>query len=370
MSTNTEADNADAPSTTTDVPQNTESDADPEATVEAEVEPEADAAAVPEPDNDSESATEPEIDVEAETEPDVDGTNTASDVDDKARPEVETEPDTEDDGDGEEADVESEEEAKEEEEGISGPPTQFQAAIKGGEIKDFVSTLRALVDEAKITVSPDGLTTRAVDPANVAMYDIELTTAAFESYDATEGVLGVNLERLEEVLKLANKGDLVQFAFDTTTFKLGIHIDGVEFTMACIDPDSIRAEPDIPDMDLPASVTADADDLSRGVKAADMVSDHIRLHLNEEARTFNFVAEGDTDDVNFELKESDLSDMVVAEASSLFSLDYMKDLVKEMPKSQDVTLTFGSEFPVMINYKFADGDGSVLSMLAPRIESN
>lgn len=383
MSTNTESDNSDAQpeptaETSPDVPQDPEQE--PNQEPEAEATAEAEAEAVPEPEIESEEAVEPEVEpdvndsddgeadteVQDEPEPEVEDVGDGEDAEDESEPESEGEEGAESDGD-EDDDAEVEEEA---EEGISGPPSQFQAAIKGGEIKDFVSTLRAIVDEAKITITPDGLATRAVDPANVAMYDIELSTAAFESYDATEGILGVNLERLEEVLKLANKGDLVQLVFDTKTFKLGIHVDGVEFTMACIDPDSIRAEPDIPDMDLPASVTAESDDLSRGVKAADMVSDHIRLHLNEDARTFNIVAEGDTDDVTFELKESDVSEMVVAEANALFSLDYMKDLVKEIPKGEEATLTFGSDFPVMMDYEFADGDGTVLSMLAPRIQSD
>jgi proliferating cell nuclear antigen len=91
--------------------------------------------------------------------------------------------------DGTEEDDVEEAQSEREEETISGPPGQFQAALKGGVIRDFVSTLRAIVDEAKLTVTPDGITTRAVDPANVAMYDVQLHSGAFESYDASEGLL-------------------------------------------------------------------------------------------------------------------------------------------------------------------------------------
>ena len=250
------------------------------------------------------------------------------------------------------------------------PPQQFTAAIKGGAIKEFVSTLRAIVDEAKIRVGPDGIHTRAVDPANVAMYDVTLAAGAFESYDATEGVLGVNLERFEEVLKLAKKNDLVQLSFNTTSFKLVIHIDGVEFTMALIDPDSIRKEPEIPEMDLPISLTLEEAQISRGVKAADMVSDHIRFRCDESETTVYIEAEGDTDNVCLELADDDLVALTAADGNALYSLDYVNDISKQFPKGTEITLTFGGDFPMMFEYEFSDGECDVLAMLAPRIQSD
>jgi proliferating cell nuclear antigen len=343
MSANTEPDNPDVQSA--DITPDIEVDDSPE------VEPE------PEVESESESQPEPERDSEPETE-----TETEGDVDTEAVG-----------ADVEDADEEPEDDAKEavDEESVTGPPRQFQAAIKGGEIKEFVETLRALVDEAKFHISPDGIQARAVDPANVAMDDIELFAAAFESYDATEGILGLNLERLEDVLKLANKGDLVQLSFDTSTFKLVIHIDGVEFTMACIDPDSIRQEPDIPDMDLPISFTAEEAKISRGVKAADMVSDHIMIRCDETEQAVHIEASGDTDDVDLELtNDDDLVALTAADGEALYSLDYVKDISRKIPKNAEVTMTFGTDFPVMIEYEFADGEGKVLSMIAPRIRSD
>lgn len=64
-----------------------------------------------------------------------------------------------------------------------GPPAQFQAAIQGGTIKTVLKTLRAIVDEARLHIDEDGITIQVVDPANVAMDDLELSAAAFESYD-------------------------------------------------------------------------------------------------------------------------------------------------------------------------------------------
>ncbi|QLC35632.1 DNA polymerase sliding clamp (plasmid) [Halarchaeum sp. CBA1220] len=344
MSTNTESDNADAkPTTTPDADTiDTEPQVEPEEEDEVEVSP----------------------DVEAETEP------VEPDNDDVTGKEVPKEADDEI-ANGDDAETEGEADAEDDGEAVvTGPPQQFQAAIKGGAIKEFVGTLRAIVDEAKIRVDPDGIQTRAVDPANVAMYDASLAAGAFESYDATDGVLGVNLKRFAEILKLAKKDDLVQLSFNTTTFKLVVHIDGVEFTMALIDPDSIRKEPELPDMDLPVSFTIEEAQIRRSVKAADMVADHIRFRCEEAEETVFIEAEGDTDNVSLELTESDLAALTAAEGQALYSLDYVKDISKQFPRGTEITLTFGSDFPMMIEYEFSNGECEVLAMLAPRIQSD
>lgn len=336
MSTNTESDTADAqPATAPDVA----SEAESESEIDTQPEPEVETIAEPESGPNVETDTDADADGDAET-------DTKS----------ESEPESEGDDDAEVV--------------VMRPPQQFTAAIKGGAIKEFVSTLRAIVDEAKIRVGPDGIHTRAVDPANVAMYDVTLAAGAFESYDATEGVLGVNLERFEEVLKLAKKNDLVQLSFNTTSFKLVIHIDGVDFTMALIDPDSIRKEPEIPEMDLPISLTLEEAQISRGVKAADMVSDHIRFRCDESETTVYIEAEGDTDNVCLELADDDLVALTAADGNALYSLDYVNDISKQFPKGTEITLTFGGDFPMMFEYEFSDGECDVLAMLAPRIQSD
>jgi len=310
--------------------------------------------------------TAEEDDTDATTNDDVDG---EADIDGEPAADLIDEQDSNEESIAEASDEADAEDETEEENVIRGPPERFQAAILGGELKNFVSTLRVIVDEAKLNVGPDGITSRAVDPANVAMYDLELSVAAFESYESCEGVVGVNLERFESVLKLAKKDDIVQVSFDTSTYKLLIVIDGVEFTMACIDPDSIRQEPEIPEMELPISLTVEGSQISRAVKAADMVSDHIGFRCVEADETVFIEAEGDTDDVSLRLTADEYESLDAADGRALFSLDYIKNISKKLPKTDDVTLTFGDQFPMLVDYEIADGECSVAAMVAPRIET-
>ena len=246
----------------------------------------------------------------------------------------------------------------------------FKAIVSADTFGTALDSVSALVDECKIHLNEEGLAIRAVDPANVGMVDLSLAADAFESYEADGGQIGVDLSRLEDIVGMADGGQLVQLELDEETRKLHIQIDGLEYTLALIDPDSIRQEPDIPDLDLPARIVVEGRDINRAVKAADMVSDHIALGVDEDERTFYVNAEGDTDDVHLELDEEDLIDLTPGPARSLFSLDYLKDMNKAIPTDSEVTIELGEEFPVKLHFEIAEGNGEVTYMLAPRIQSD
>ena len=246
----------------------------------------------------------------------------------------------------------------------------FKAIVSASTLRDALDSVSVLVDECKIRLNEEDLSIRAVDPANVGMVDLTLDAAAFESYEADGGVIGVNLGRLEDIAGMANSGDLVHLELDEETRKLHIEMEGLSYTLALIDPDSIRQEPDIPELDLPASIVVEGAQLDRGIKAADMVSDHIALRVDEADEAFYIEAQGDTDDVDLKLEREDLIDLTAGPANSLFSLDYLKDMNKAIPKDTEVTIDLGEEFPVKLHYEFAEGLGHVTYMLAPRIQSD
>ena len=246
----------------------------------------------------------------------------------------------------------------------------FKAIVSADTLKETLDSVSVLVDECKIHLDEDGLSIRAVDPANVGMVDLDLGAAAFESYEADGGLIGVNLSRLEDIAGMADAGQLVQLELDEETRKLHIQIDGLEYTLALIDPDSIRQEPDIPDLDLPAHVVIEGRDIDRAVTAADMVSDHIALGVDTADELFYIDAAGDTDDVHLELTRDQLIDLEAGDAHSLFSLDYLKDMNKAIPKDAEVELELGDEYPVKLHYDIAEAQGRVTYMLAPRIQSD
>ncbi|WP_330630394.1 DNA polymerase sliding clamp [Halocatena halophila] len=246
----------------------------------------------------------------------------------------------------------------------------FTAIVSSGTLLAALDSVSVLVDECKIRLDEDGATIRAIDPASAGMVDLRLEADAFESYETDGETIGVNLTRLEDIAGMANADDLINLTLEEKTRKLQIQIDGLEYTLALIDPDSIRQEPDLPDLDLPATIAIEGRDIDRAVTAADMVSDHIALGVNDAEEFFYVDAEGDTDDVHFELDRDELISLSAGDAHSLFSLDYLKEMNKAIPKDAEVTVDLGDEFPVNLQFEIAEGNGSVTYVLAPRIQGN
>lgn len=280
--------------------------------------------------------------------------------------------------DEERSEAEAYEQPEEEEEVESADLTTerggFHCVVEQHVLFDFFETFSTIVDEIKLHIDDGGFYGAAVDPANVAMVEEELGEGAFEHYSSTGGLIGVNVARFHDILSLGDDDDLVELELDQETRKLHVEIDGLEYTLALIDPDSIRQEPDIPELELSSEIVLEGDRIYRGVKAADMVSDHIRLSVDPATETFNIEAAGDTDDVDLELGRDDLIDLQVGEADSLFSLDYLKDLKNAFGKDTEITIELGDEYPVKLHFEHIEADGethgSVTMMLAPRIQSD
>lgn len=261
---------------------------------------------------------------------------------------------------------------------VSHSPSIFKASIELSRLEAVFSTVGCLVDEAKLRVGEDRIAVRAVDPANVAMIDLDMHSRAFDSYQATTGVLGINVSRVIDVLSVGNDSDTVELELNVETRKLNIAVDGLEYTIALIDPDSIRQEPDLPDLELTTSIEMNSKVFSQAVDAGDMVSDHIGIGFEvggpgaRESDYAEFYANGDTDDVDFDLTARDDVDTidVSQDGESIFSLDYLKQFEKMVPKDETVELEVGDEFPAKIFFNVADSHAAVEGMLAPRIKSD
>ena len=243
----------------------------------------------------------------------------------------------------------------------------FKAVIGAEKLKDSIESVSTLVDEARFRLTPQGLSVKAVDPSNVAMVSFDLSKDAFDSFEATEGELGIDLTKLNGVMEMADKSDVIELELDEAAHKLIVRMRGLAYTMSLLDPSSIRKEPKVPTLDLPAHIVIRGEDIKRAVKAAEKVSDYMSMGVRGDI--FFMEAQGDTDSVLVELKKDQLIGLEASDAKSLFSLDYLSDLSKILAKSNEVTIDLGKDFPLKIRVKIAQGHGDVSYMLAPRVES-
>lgn len=248
-----------------------------------------------------------------------------------------------------------------------------EAIIEASTLKQYVDVFTPLVDEGRIHFNDDGITTRVCDAANVAMIaPATLDAAAFESYDAPgAATIGVSFVTLSERLGAANSGDLVHLKVDMETRKLRLSYRNIDQSVAMIDPDAIQQEPDLPDLDLPNELTVEAGDLDEAATVIDMVTDHIGIDARPDDREVALIGEGDVDDTTVTFGDEETIHADVPEDTwSLFSLDYVEELVKPMPGDAEVRIRFGDEFPMKLDWEACDGHLTVHELLAPRIQSD
>lgn len=244
----------------------------------------------------------------------------------------------------------------------------FKASIDIDLLRDSIAALSVIVEEVRLRITPEGISVKAVDAANVAMVIFDLKSGAFESYEASETEIGLSLEKLNDILAIVDKKTVASLELDEESQKLLIDLGGFKYTLSLIELSTIRTEPRIPQLDLPARVTLSGQEFRTAIKAAEKISDHITLGVS--GNTFFMEAKEDTDSVRLEMDSSQLIDLKSGDACSLFSLDYLTNISKPSGKSSEVSLSLGRDFPILIYFETAAGAGTVTYLLAPRIESD
>jgi len=243
----------------------------------------------------------------------------------------------------------------------------FNVKVKSDIIKGIIDVTSPLVNEAKFNITSKGISLKAVDPAHVAMVELDIKSTAFEEYKSDDMELGIDLDKLSGIMRLADSGDTVSLKYDEKSNRLIVTIGNLVRRMGLIDtagmPDS-----KVPDLDLPAKAIITASELSKGVRASEAVSDHLALSVDKEA--FELSAEGDTDTVNLKLPK----DMLVELSSpgkfkSLFSIDYFSNMIKPVKAGDPITIFLGNDNPIRVDFDIAEKKGHVIYLLAPRIES-
>lgn len=248
---------------------------------------------------------------------------------------------------------------------------EFRAVVSAETIQTTVALVEALFDECHVHVDEDGLRFSAVDPATVASVDLGLERSAFEAFDATSHHVGVNVSRLGDVVGMADRGQPVTLALDSETRKLEIRIGELEYTLALLDPETIRSPPDRSSiaLEFAGRVVTEAGDFDRAVRAAEMVSDHLAFGIDDAEDAFYVEAEGDTDDVSLTVPAEDLVEFEPGDAHSLFSVDYLAAIDRAIASDLDVELRLGVEQPLELRAEFADGAGTVEYLVSPRIST-
>ncbi len=243
----------------------------------------------------------------------------------------------------------------------------FKAIIKAETLKSVVYIVSTLVDEAKMTITPEQVSIKAIDPAHIAMLDVAIKSGAFNTYEADEGEIGLDLEKVKAVLKLADGSDDIFLEHDPEQCRLTMRIGNITRRMSLVDTSNM-SDPKVPSIELSTHVNLAAEILKKGIKASESINDHILITIDPEG--FDISCRGDTDFASLRVGTADVSEIQAsAVAKSMYPLEYFSNIVKVIPDKTEVSVCLDSDFPVKLLFSLAEDNINVVYFLAPRIEN-
>lgn len=247
-------------------------------------------------------------------------------------------------------------------------------------LRDMMKPVGAIADECRLNISPEGLSVKTVDPPNVAMINLNLPKEVFH-----EGEYTVD-ETLQVGLDVVTYIDLFEGAEDNESAELSIEPfeDGkhrlilkianiFEQTLTLMNPDEVRKEPKIPMFVLRAQVEVSKEYLKRCFDMAAKAGDYIRMQAIDKPNIRPlFTMEGGEETRKFKVELTTgveiTSESPEIRLKSMFSLDYLCDMVKAIGDGEIIKMYLDGDCPLILNFKVLD-HGQASFMMAPRVES-
>lgn len=245
--------------------------------------------------------------------------------------------------------------------------SEFTVKFEHPSAKSFMTIIEALgniVDEALFKFTSDGMTVKALDPAQVALISVEIPSDSFIEYSVEEELsVGINVSNLLKTLPKPKKGDKIIFNANEEFYE--IILEGI--TTKRYKYRSIEVSvSEVPEIDLDFKV--------RVVTVAKAFKDAVKDLKG--AGTLVFVAEDDqylylkAPDLGAEAKLSRLGgsilDMEVKEPSrTSYDEDYISKVLNLAAVTDTLEIKFGSDIPLYLSFALVEG-GSVKYLLAPK----
>ena len=238
-------------------------------------------------------------------------------------------------------------------------------------LKESISIISDLVNEARFKVNPNAIELVAMDPANVAMVVFKLLSSSFIEYDVEKDMeIAINLSNLKQVLRRASPKDMLTLELDEdnrlkVTFKSNTTRI---FNLPIIELE--EKDQKVPDLKFPITIRTSSAILNEAIADADVVGESVSFIA--EPKKFTLLAEGDLNQAKIEIKEDETTKISTTNDEKIkakYSIEYLKKMINGSKLSDEVSIQFNKDYPLKIEYKSVDK--VMLSfILAPRVEND
>ena len=102
-------------------------------------------------------------------------------------------------------------------------------------MRTIVETVNVVVEEARLDFSENGLEIRVVDASHVAMIQMKIDSAAFDTWDVSDIKLGLEIKKLKEMVSLAAAGELIHLNYSEDIGNLTLNIGKIDRNIRPLD---------------------------------------------------------------------------------------------------------------------------------------
>ena len=238
-------------------------------------------------------------------------------------------------------------------------------------LKESISIISDLVNEARFKVTPNAIELVAMDPANVAMVVFKLLSSSFTEYDVKKDTeIAINLSNLKQVLRRASPKDMLTLELDADNrLKITLKSNTTRtFNLPTIELE--EKEQKVPDLKFPVTIKTSSSILNEAIADVDVVGESVAFIA--EPKKFTLLAEGDLNQAKIEIKEDENTKVATNSDDKIkakYSIEYLKKMINGSKLSDEVVIQFNKDYPLKLEYKSVDK--VMLSfILAPRVEND
>ena len=255
----------------------------------------------------------------------------------------------------------------------------FSARTSGSDdLKTIISAISTLVEEAAFEATEKGISFRGMDPAHVALIDIEWPAGTFEKYECGDDLrFGVRIDEFAKIIKRAGKADSIDLSI-TDDGRLLVAVGrSRKYRIRLIDNGPSTATP-LPKVEYDAKIVVPAAKFEKAVGDIQVISEYLTMGVVAKDGAVEFSGQGDTGDVAMDMgrpdKEGDDDgDSIMEEASAktdstgTYSMEYLVPVVKAVSGSASrITCEFSTAKPLKLGCSIS-GVGRINFYLAPKV---
>lgn len=234
---------------------------------------------------------------------------------------------------------------------------------EAGQFKKLVAMIRTRNNECRLHITNDGINTRLVDCANVGMGIFNLKSSSCKGYvfnaRSHPEIVGLNLDKVAKVISQAKNTTPLTINFEKKRIRLSY--DEVESCVHYMDIETIRKEPNPPNVSLDTEFTFDGS-LLRKLNGI-LPGDRVVIIVKDKVASFRNQS-GDDEEAYVKML---VSISAKGNARAIYSWDLIGELRNILDKTC-VSVEFKTDHPIWLKTETQGIKAEFL--FAPRIESD